>query len=250
VDNIQTESVFFGTSGLVTSSPKKDFPPEYQDKSRLTYYASIVNSIEVNSSFYKIPLATTLKKWEENVPGNFRFTFKLWQGISHVKELNFKSEDVERFIQAIAGISTKKACLLLQFPPSLSAEYSGQLSRLLSAIRTADEKQEWKIAVEFRNRSWYNDNTRDLLGEYNSAMVIHDLPASATPFVDNSPFVYLRFHGPEGGYRGTYSESFLCEYAQYIQAWKEEGKVVYAYFNNTIGAALANVLTLKNFVEG
>src|SRR3954468_13262626 len=73
-----------GTSGVTLSEPNKlHFPLEFQDKHRLIYYASKFNSIEINSSFYKIPLCRTYKSWAEMVPQDFQFTIKLWQGITH-----------------------------------------------------------------------------------------------------------------------------------------------------------------------
>lgn len=81
------QDFYTGTSGLSLPFPKHSFPPEFQDKSRLTFYASLFNSIEINSSFYKLPMASTVKKWAESVPDNFLFTFKLWREITHNKGL-------------------------------------------------------------------------------------------------------------------------------------------------------------------
>jgi uncharacterized protein YecE (DUF72 family) len=80
--------------------------------------------------------------------------------------------------------------------------------------------------------------------------VIQDLPASASPLPSApSEFVYVRFHGPNGGYRGSYADDFLSEYASYIQEWKEEGSEIYVYFNNTMGNAVGNLLTLNRYIE-
>lgn len=77
---------FCGTGNVVLPVPHKThLPPEYKDKSRLNYYASMFNSMEVNSSFYKIPMPRTVEKWANDVPENFRFTFKLFGGITHAK---------------------------------------------------------------------------------------------------------------------------------------------------------------------
>src|ERR1700749_3370129 len=126
-------AILAGTSGLVLTVPNKQaFPPEFRDKSRLTYYASLFNSIEVNSSFYKVPMASTVKKWAGSVPDNFRFTFKLWRGITHNKQLTFNPEDVERFIKVIDCAGDKKGCLLVQFPASITLGNSNQLENLLT----------------------------------------------------------------------------------------------------------------------
>jgi uncharacterized protein YecE (DUF72 family) len=83
---------------------------------------------------------------------------------------------------------------------------------------------------------------------HNAAIVIQDIPKSATPLIDHTTdFIYLRFHGPSGNYRDSYSDSFLAEYATYIKEWLEQGKTVYAYFNNTMGEAFQNIQTLINY---
>ena len=61
--------------------------------------------------------------------------------------------------------------------------------------------------------------------------------------------MYLRFHGPTGNYRESYSEDFLNEYATYISAWIEEGKEVYVYFNNTMGDAFNNLKTINGLLS-
>lgn len=241
---------YSGLSGLQLPVPKYKFPPPYENASRLTYYASLFNSIEFNSTFYKIPQPGTVAKWAATVPEDFRFTFKLWKGITHNKGLNFNEEDVVTFFDTINSVNEKKGCLLLQLPPGIGREYSKQLKRLLSCICEIDPAQEWKVAVEFRNRSWYHEEVYELLNFYKATMVIQDIPKSATPLLNyESDFCYLRFHGPTGNYRESYSEDFLREYATIIDEWIEEGKSVYVYFNNTMGDAFNNLQTLNGFVH-
>lgn len=238
-----------GTSGLTLPVPnKKAFPPEFQDKSRLTFYSSLVNSLEINSSFYKLPQPRTIEKWVEMVPDNFTFTFKLWKEITHVKDFAFKSEDVVRFIDIVDRAEKKKGAILVQFPPSITVEKFGRLEELLSIFQ--ETGHEWNIALEFRHSSWYIGETYELADEYRSGIVMHDIPKSRHQRTnDNAPFIYLRFHGPAGDYRGGYSDEYLKEQAKDIRKWRREGKDVYAYFNNTIGDALANVMTLNRMVR-
>ena len=74
---------YAGTSNIVLPVPNKSFfPPKYRDKTRLNYYASLFNSVEINSSFYKVPLPRTVEKWTTEVPPNFRFSFKLSKAIT------------------------------------------------------------------------------------------------------------------------------------------------------------------------
>ena len=241
---------YSGLSGLQLPIPKYLFPPPYENVSRLTYYASLFNSIEFNSSFYKIPRPATVAKWAASVPEHFRFTFKLWKGITHNKGFNFNEEDVLAFFDSINSVNEKKGCLLIQFPPSLGREYAIQLENLLSCVNDLDPSKEWKVAIEFRNKSWYQEDVYDLLNSYKATMVIQDIPKSATPLLyHKSDFLYLRFHGPTGNYRESYSEEFLREHGALIKEWREEGKTVYVYFNNTMGDAFNNLQSLNHFIH-
>lgn len=242
---------YSGTSGLVLPVPNKSyFPLEFQDKSRLVYYASLFNSLEVNSSFYKIPLATTVKKWADETPDYFQFTYKLWKGITHNKGFVFDTEDVNNFMQTIANVGNKSGCLLVQLPPSATVENADQLVKLLEAIQQSNALHQWKVAVEFRHKSWYQQKTYNLLSQQNATYVLHDMPISGSSASEiETDFVYLRFHGVKGNYRGGYTKDFLEEYAGYIAGWQKEGKSVYVYFNNTMGDAVKNLITLNEFVK-
>jgi uncharacterized protein YecE (DUF72 family) len=239
-----------GASGLVLPVPNKQaFPEAFRAGSRLTYYASLFNSIEVNSSFYKIPMPLTFSKWAGEVPADFRFTVKLWRGITHVPGLRFLPVEVNRFLHAAHQLGPKKGCLLIQLPPGLKATNAGQLEWLLEKIVLADPERSWKIAVEFRNRSWYTPAVEALLNRYYAARVLHDMPDSAmTTLSGDMPFVYLRFHGPAGDYKGGYSDAVLGSWAMRIGQWLAAGKDVYVYFNNTIGDALVNLTALREMV--
>jgi len=241
------ENTFFaGTSGLQIVQPKRDFLPEHSHLSRLGYYALHENSLEINSSFYKVPQAKTVARWATEVTEGFRFTFKVWKEITHHKNLLFRTEDIHRFMEAIRIPQIYQGCLLVQFPPSLQISALPQLQQLLSILKP----YHWPIAVEFRHNSWYTDTVFELLNNDQIAMVIQDMPKSATPLeLTADELVYLRFHGPSGNYKDSYSESFLAEYASYIREWQQDGKTVYAYFNNTAGAALDNLHFLKSCLE-
>jgi len=144
----------------------------------------------------------------------------------------------------------KRVVCWYNFRPGATIAYRNRFEKLLACLRQNDEHLSWNIAVEFRNREWYRDDIYNLLDKYNIGRVIHDLPSSAAPFIDSSAnFAYLRFHGPESNYRGSYSDDFLAEYAGYISGWQQEGKIVYAYFNNTLGDALRNLTTLNNLLN-
>lgn len=249
--DVTIENYYYGTSGLLLPVPNKShYPEEFQDKSRLCYYSSLTNSIEINSSFYKIPLPTTVKKWASDVPEEFRFTFKLFRDITHNKDLAFDSNTLVRFFEVIAGVGEKKGCVLVQFPPSVRIGHYLQLQLLMSFLRDINSVWGWRIAVEFRHPSLYTEDVYELLETYQFGMVIHDKFPANSPVKESHPdFIYLRFYGPGGNYRGSYEDDVLSEYASYITEWLHDGKKVFVYFNNTMGEAHANLNMLRQFVS-
>jgi uncharacterized protein YecE (DUF72 family) len=248
---IKFENYYAGASGLLLPVPNKLFyPEEFKDKSRLCYYASLMNTIEINSSFYKIPLASTVKKWAGDVPNDFLFTFKLFKEITHHKDLAFDPSLVSHFFQVISQVDAKKGCLLVQFPPSIRINHFAQLGFLMSTLRDNDPNLSWKIALEFRHPSLYIPEMYELLTQYQLGMVIHDKTPANSPLLDiGTDFIYLRFHGPNGSYRGSYADDVLYEYASYVTEWLSEGKKVFVYFNNTMGEAIRNLNTLRQIVR-
>lgn len=249
--NTPVGKFYSGTSNIVLPVPNKSFfPVEFQNKSRLEFYASLFNSLEINSSFYKIPRAETVERWASSVPEDFKFTFKLWKEITHDKEHRLQPEAIDYFMNVISHAGAKRGCLLVQLPPSFNVNLR-YIETMLMQIRKNDPENSWNTAIEFRNRSWYQKDVYAAVRYFGMSVVVHDLPASATPATEQNDddFVYLRFHGPEGGYRGSYPDEFLYEYAQYIKDWIAAEKAVYVYFNNTVGEAVNNLLTLNSFLE-
>jgi uncharacterized protein YecE (DUF72 family) len=249
--NTEKATLRAGTSGLVLPVPNKlSFPEPFRAGSRLTYYASLFNSIEVNSTFYKLPMPATFTKWAAEVPEDFQFTVKLSRDITHQKDFHFTPIEVNRFMHAANHIGAKKGCLLIQLPPSTHAIRIGQLEKLLERVLQADPDHTWRTAVEFRHRSWYKPEVDELLAHYRAGRVLQDMPDSRTMTpAGNTSFVYLRFHGPAGDYKGGYDEVSLLTYAHRVDTWLNEGKPVYVYFNNTIGDAIANLTTLRSSIS-
>ena len=241
---------YSGTSGLVLPVPNKEYyPAEFKEGTRLRYYASLFNSIEINTSFYKIPRAQTIAKWAEDVPDDFKFTFKLWQGITHEKGLMFDLVYIDHFMQAIDAAGSHKGCLLIQLPPGAKVGLMSRLRQLIDHIQRTDPAKSWKLALEFRHPSWYSDELAAFAEDEDLSVVIQDIPASATPlYFAKAEMVYVRFHGPGGKYQGSYPVDVLQEYSSYIHEWRQAGQTVYAYFNNTIGDAVRNLATLNTMV--
>lgn len=249
-ENSRLTQFYSGLSGIVLPVPKYLFPEAHQSSSRLRYYATFFNSIEINSTFYRLPMPKTVSKWASEVPEDFRFTFKLWKEITHVPELNFKEQDVAAFFNVIAHAGHRKGCVLIQFPPSMGRAHLLQLDALLRCVAQYNVNREWKIAIEFRNKSWYEPKVYEVLEFHQAALVVQDIPKSLTPRIEHaSDFMYIRFHGPTGNYRDSYADHFLSEYATYVCEWLGEGKTVFVYFNNTAGDAFRNLETLNRCIH-
>jgi uncharacterized protein YecE (DUF72 family) len=236
-----------GISNGYMPGNKLTFPPAYRLKSRLHYYSTLFNTIEVNSSFYKTPLRATYEKWVTEVPEDFQFTLKLSKDVTHAKELAVDLGCMNTFMNAAAGTGNKKGCLLIQFPGKITLEHFTQVEQILARLQELDPAHEWRTAIEFRNESWYVGETTELLDQYKAAMVVHDFSkAKYTTIPDKANFVYLRFHGPTGNYRESYTEKALDEKAKLIRSVTQSGKDVYAYFNNTVGNAFENARYLQS----
>ncbi len=247
--DVKKGRLYIGTSNVILPGNKSTFPEVYQSASRLKYYSSIFNSVEINSSFYKLPLPATFKKWASEVSPDFLFSVKLSKSITHSKELSFDATIMEQFMIASNELGAQRGSILIQFPGKAGLDHFGKLDEMLGRISDYNEGGNWDVAVEFRNKEWYVRETTELLQTYHASIVLHDMPLSKFEDVtESAAFVYLRFHGKGGDYRGTYNNTDLKNYAQKIAAWLQVGKTVYAYFNNSIGDAYNNALTLKNYL--
>jgi uncharacterized protein YecE (DUF72 family) len=239
-----------GTSNIVVPGSKLSFPREFQQKSRLHYYSTLFNTVELNSTFYKVPMASTFAKWSGEVGQQFLFTIKLSKEITHGKNLQYDLTNIDRFLNAADGLDKKKGCLLVQFPGKISLQYYAAVEKILQRIVEMEHAIPWRTAVEFRHPDWYVSETFELMDEYGASVVLHDIPkAKNVDLNKGAGFVYLRFHGPAGDYRGSYTDHYLVEQAANIEAWLKDGKDVFAYFNNTIGEAFNNANTLKSMAE-
>lgn len=245
-----TGIIKIGTSNIVIPGNKQSFPEAFKNKSRLHYYASLFNTVEINSSFYKVPMPSTFEKWAADVPAGFEFSIKLWREITHAKALNFSAADIDHFLAAANGAGKRKGPLLVQFPGKINIEYYSQVEAILQQIRSYTSGNKWRIAVEFRHPDWYVSETMELLDEYDASLVLHDMPKSKNMQLNKkADFAYWRFHGTRGDYKGGYSDEELSDHAKKIKAWVKEGKDVYVYFNNTIGDAFENAMTLKKMLK-
>jgi uncharacterized protein YecE (DUF72 family) len=104
-------------------------------------------------------------------------------------------------------------------------------------------------AFEFRHKSWFDDDTYKLLEKNGAAFCIHDLSGMETPRIVTGGIIYVRFHGTEGRYAGSYSDKILMDWAKWLDEHRREAEKIFVYFNNDYNAyAVANARTLRNMV--
>ena len=244
-------SIWIGTSNVVIPGNRQSFPEEFRKKSRLHYYSHLFPTVEINSSFYKNPLASTYRKWSEDVTEGFRFSIKLSKSVTHEKELKYDPSLVRSCLEPAEGLANKKGCLLIQLPGKINLDYFSKLEKLLERVdKLNTKKPTWRLAIEFRNADWYIRETEELLDEFTAALVFHDIPKGKIEETRvKAGFIYMRFHGPTGNYRGSYTEQQLKQKARMINEWRKQGKDVYAYFNNTIGSAFDNARRLQQLTD-
>ena len=278
-----TSNVRIGTSGWSYPTgegtwngifyPPKGRRPRGSGKfDELTFYAEHFDTVEVNSSFYRIPSVQTTKSWAQRTPKPFEFALKLYQKFTHPEmfekatgadPLDLDQKDVDEFRTAIEPLAAagKLGALLAQFPASFKNETNtrGYLEWLLERFR------EYDLAVELRHRSWSDDpvETLQLLGAFGAAWVQIDEPKFRSSIRQNllanvDTFYYLRLHGrnaaqwwkhekSEDRYNYLYSAEELKPIGEAVEEASREVKKAYVYANNHFSAkSVANAAILKH----
>jgi uncharacterized protein YecE (DUF72 family) len=239
---------YIGTSGWNYKHWRNSIYPEKLAQARwLGFIAERLDTVEVNTSFYRIPKAETISKWQESTPGGFLFAVKLWRGITHYKKLLNAGQYVASFLQVIEVLQPeRRAPLLIQLPPNRRKD-TGKLEAFLIELRNLSPSP-WDFAFEFRNTDWLTPDVYGLLDRHRVAVCLHDMQGrGATDKPNDAPFVYVRRHGSgEGRYAGSYAPKQIEEDAAQVRKWVRQGMPVYVYYNNDIGGhAFRNALDLK-----
>ncbi len=236
--------VRIGTSGWHYDHWIGRFYPEDLPKDRwLQYYTGHFDTVEINNTFYHLPREQTMVNWHDRAPAGFVYAVKASRYITHVKKLNGPEESVQRFFELVELLKDRLGPILYQLPPSLHKD----LQRLDAFLKVLPKRNH--AVFEFRHKSWYEQDTFDLLSRRGVALCVHDLGEAAPPRVVTGRLVYVRFHGTSGRYAGNYPDPMLQEWADWMKAQMKSVRAVYAYFNNDIsGHAVNNARTLKRIL--
>jgi uncharacterized protein YecE (DUF72 family) len=207
----------------------------------LEHYATLFDTVEVNSTFYRLARRDAVARWVEQVPEGFVFAVKASRYLTHMKRLTEMEQGVARFYERIEPLvqSPYMGPVLWQLPGNLHRDDE----RLASAIDTLPSGRH---TFEFRHPSWFACDVYALLRERNVALTIGDDPRR--PFQTDevtANFSFVRYHYGHRGRNGNYSRAELDEQLQRLKRLARKADL-FVYFNNDwCGYAVANGLYLR-----
>lgn len=219
-------TMHIGCSGFYYSSWRNGFyPPGLPSAKWLEYYSSVFNTVELNSTFYRQPQLSALKRYASVVPEGFVFAVKMSRYLTHIKRLIHCAEEVDQFQDLIYnGLQDKLGAFLFQLPPTF--KYSAEnLEHVLANVPSGPQN-----VVEFRHQSWWNHDTREALERQNITFCNVDYPGLNTPFMMSTDTFYFRAHGNPVLFKSRYEIGRLCEFKDAVPA---EAAEHFVYFNNT-----------------
>lgn len=244
-------TVYVGTSGWQYDDWRGIVYPEGVPKRLwLETYTELFDVVESNNAFYRLPERHTFASWAERTPNEFLFTVKMSRFLTHIKRLKDPEEPVRRFIERGAGLGRKLAAVLLQLPPTLTADLDA-LDRVLALFPRAV-----KVAVEPRHDSWWTDGTRALLERRGAALCLADGDLGSdevkrrrksqpvSPLWRTAEWGYLRFHHGAARPDPCYGRGALERWADRLVDLYGRRTDVFVFFNNDgHGCAPANAHT-------
>jgi uncharacterized protein YecE (DUF72 family) len=212
----------------------------------LAHYATLFDTVEVNSTFYRLAKPEAVARWVRDTPPDFLLTVKASRYLTHMKRLTDMDRGVRRLYAGIAPLveSPKLGPVLWQLPERFHRD-DDRLAFALERLPAG------RHCFEFRHPSWFTSEVYGLLHTFGVALVIGDdarRPLPEAPLT--ADWTLIRFHFGARGRRGNYSESELREWAVRIGDLRSQVSVL-AYFNNDWEAfAVRNGLRLKQLLEG
>jgi uncharacterized protein YecE (DUF72 family) len=203
----------------------------YQDKLPkrrwLEEYARHFDTVEVNSTFYRLARREAVAAWVTQTPQEFEFAVKASRYLTHVRRLVDVGEGIKRFYAPLEPMieAARLGPVLWQLPENFhrdDARLEGWLEQLPPGRHT----------IEFRHPSWFVPEVLDALRARGVALTIGDHPSRPFQLHDaTADWRFVRFHHGSRGRDGNYSASEIETWARRIAQWRRREEV-YAYFNN------------------
>jgi uncharacterized protein YecE (DUF72 family) len=220
--------VHIGCSGWNYKHWRERVYPKGLPASRwLEHYAGMFDTVEVNSTFYRLASVSATENWAKQTPPDFIFAAKASRYLTHIKRLTDLGQGIERFYERIRPLvdAGKLGPIVWQLPPNFQRDDE----RLRNAL---DALPPGLHCFEFRHESWFAEPVYELLRAHRVALIIGDHPQR--PFQSyemTADWTFVRFHYGKRGRNGNYSRTELEEWAKRIRDWRQKVEV-YVYFNN------------------
>jgi uncharacterized protein YecE (DUF72 family) len=222
-----------GTMGWSYDFWKGNFYPEnLPSKEYLSYYASQFGTVEVDSTFYRIPRKQSVADWREQTPDGFLFSLKFPQVITHVKMLKDSEEVTAVFLERVALLKEKLGTLLIQFPYTFGTEHLPVLRDFLPNL-----PKQHRYVVEVRNRKMLNDSLYSILRDANAVLAWVDSPFMPQISEVTSDFIYVRWEGDRKAVKGklgrreTDRTSSIRSWADRLKPLLDGETEVFGYFS-------------------
>ncbi len=212
----------------------------------LAFYAQHFDTVELNSSFYRLPTETAFDSWRQSTPADFVFAVKASRFLTHQKKLKDPESALDNLLPRASRLASKLGPILFQLPPRWQVN-QGRLEALLEAL-----PRDLRYVFEFRDLSWIRPEINKLLAKFRAAFCIYELAGYRSPLTITADFAYVRLHGPTlGKYQGSYSTDRLRRWSKQVDKWAKDLAAIYIYFDNDqAGYAARNALTLRRMLKG
>jgi uncharacterized protein YecE (DUF72 family) len=219
---------WIGTSGWSYKHWRGPFYPGgmARGSEQLRFYAERFDTVEINGTFYRLIEADTFRKWRETTPPGFVFACKGSRYLTHMKRLKDPAQGALRFFERVEALENQLGPVVFQLPGRFQPERD-RLERFLDALPANH-----RYAFEFRDPRWFEPEILEALARRDVALCLYEFAGELAPLEVTADFVYIRLHGPEGAYRGSYDDKALRTWADRIAGWVEKGLDVYCYFDN------------------
>jgi uncharacterized protein YecE (DUF72 family) len=234
-------SLIVGTSGWQYRDWRGTvYPPKLPARKWLYHLARQLPTIELNSTFYRLPERSAFESWAAQVPDGFVFAVKASRYLTHVRRLREPEEPVARLLERADGLGPSCGPFLVQLPPDLRVD-ADALERTLTAFGPAR-----RVAVEVRHPSWHTDDVRRVLERHQSACCWADRRGRLPPRWRTADWGYIRLHEGRSSPAPSYGRAALASMAAEAAARFGPDEDVYVYFNNDRGgAAVGNARQLR-----
>jgi uncharacterized protein YecE (DUF72 family) len=227
-DGRELHSVRVGCSGWNYRSWRgKLYQPGLPASRWLERYSTVFDTVEVNTTFYRLIGREAVEHWVRQTPESFLFAVKASRYLTHVKRLRDIAGGVARFYAPLEPLvdAHRLGPVLWQLPESFHRD-DGRLAAALEQLPKGSH------AFELRHPSWFVPEVYALLRSHGAALVIGDHPERRFQSHEaTAGWRYLRMHYGSRGRRGNYSPAEIEAWAERIHRWRADGPV-YVYFNN------------------